>query len=68
MTFSKAARNFTILMIVAIALLIADLVMWQNGGVTWSQSIWEVNQKTLAVAFGVGMVCGHLFTVPKGQS
>lgn len=64
MTFSKAARNFTILIIIAIALLIADLIMWQNGGITWSQAIWEVNQKTLAVAFGVGMVCGHLFTVP----
>lgn len=65
MTFSKAARNFTILVAIAMILLVADLAMWLSGGITWSESIWEVNQHTLAVAFGVGMVCGHLFTVPR---
>lgn len=65
MTFSKAARNFTILIAVAIALLIIDLIKWQTGGMTWSESIWAVNQKTLALSFGVGLACGHCFTVPK---
>lgn len=65
MTFSKAARNFTALIAIAFALLIIDLIKWQTGGMTWSESIWAVNQKTLALSFGVGMVCGHCFTVPK---
>lgn len=64
MTFSRAAWNFVILITVAFVLLIVDLVKWQSGQQTWSEAIWEVNQKTLAVAFGVGMVCGHCFTVP----
>ena len=64
MTFSRAAVNFVILMTVAFVLLIVDLVKWQSGQQTWSEAIWEVNQKTLAFAFGVGMVCGHCFTVP----
>lgn len=67
MSFSKAARNFTILIAIAFALLIADLIKWQTGGMTWSESIWTINQRTLAVAFGVGMVCGHLFTVPGAK-
>ena len=65
MTFSQAARNFVILITVAFVLLIVDLIKWQSGQQTWSEAIWEVNQMTLAVAFGVGMVSGHCFTVPK---
>jgi vancomycin permeability regulator SanA len=64
MTFSRAAWNFVILMTVAFVLLIVDLVKWQSGQQTWSEAIWEVNQHSLAVAFGTGMVCGHCFTVP----
>ena len=64
MTFSRAAWNFVILITVAFVLLIVDLVKWQSGQQTWSETIWEVNQKTLAFAFGTGMVCGHCFTVP----
>ena len=52
MTFSRAAVNFVILMTVAFVLLIVDLVKWQSGQQTWSETIWEVNQKTLAFAFG----------------
>lgn len=64
MRFPTAARNFVILMSLSIVLLMIDLVKWLKGGQTWSEAIWEVNQKSLAVAFGTGMVCGHLFTVP----
>jgi hypothetical protein len=64
MTFSKAAKNFVILITIAIAILFVDLFKWQTGGMTWSEAIWEVNQHSLAVAFGTGMVCGHCFTVP----
>ena len=64
MTFSRAAVNFVILMTVAFVLLIVDLVKWQSGQQTWSETIWVVNQHSLAVAFGTGMVCGHCFTVP----
>jgi len=66
MTFSTAAKNFVVLITVAIVLLIVDLIKWQSGGVTWSEAIWEVNQHSLSFALGVGVVLGHCFTVPKG--
>jgi hypothetical protein len=68
MTFSTAAKNFIVLITVAIVLLIADLIKWQSGSVTWSEAIWEVNQHSLGFALGVGVVLGHCFTVPKGLS
>lgn len=67
MKFKTAAINFTVLITIAIVLLLVDLIKWQSGQMTWSESIWGVNQCTLAFAFGVGMTCGHLFTVPKGS-
>jgi hypothetical protein len=66
MTFSAAAKNFVVLITVAIVLLIVDLIKWQSGGVTWSEAIWEVNQHSLSFALGVGIVLGHCFTVPRG--
>jgi len=66
MTFSTAAKNFVVLITVAIVLLIVDLIKWQSGGVTWSEAIWEVNQHSLSFALGVGVVLGHCFTVPRG--
>lgn len=63
--FYQKARNFTILITAAIILLLCDLYFILNGQPTFSESIWDVNQHTLALAFGVGMVCGHCFTVPK---
>ena len=68
MTFNAAAKNFVFLITVAIVLLIADLIKWQSGSVTWSEAIWEVNQHSLGFALGVGVVLGHCFTVPKGLS
>jgi dolichyl-phosphate-mannose--protein O-mannosyl transferase len=68
MTFSTAAKNFVVLITVAIVLLIVDLIKWQSGGVTWSEAIWEVNQHSLSFALGVGIVLGHCFTVPRGLS
>ena len=63
--FQQKGRNFIILMIAAISLLLMDLYFFTNGQTTFSESIWGVNQVTLALAFGVGVVCGHCFTVPK---
>jgi hypothetical protein len=66
MTFNAAAKNFVVLITVAIVLLLVDLIKWQSGSVTWSEAIWEVNQHSLGCALGVGVVLGHCFTVPKG--
>jgi hypothetical protein len=66
MTFSTAAKNFVVLITVAIVLLLVDLVKWQMGEMTWSEAIWEVNQHSLGFALGVGVVLGHCFTVPRG--
>jgi len=68
MTFSTAAKNFVFLITVAIVLLLVDLIKWQSGGVTWSETIWEVNQHSLGFALGIGVVLGHCFTVPRGLS
>ena len=67
MTFNAAAKNFVVLITVAIVLLMVDLFKWQSGGVTWSEAIWEVNQHSLGFALGVGVVLGHCFTVPRGN-
>jgi glycerol-3-phosphate acyltransferase PlsY len=67
MTFNAAAKNFVVLITVAIVLLLVDLFKWQSGGVTWSEAIWEVNQHSLGFALGIGVVLGHCFTVPKGN-
>lgn len=66
MTFNAAAKNFVVLITVAIVLLLVDLFKWQSGGTTWSEAIWEVNQHSLGFALGIGVVLGHCFTVPKG--
>ena len=68
MTFNAAAKNFIVLITVAIVLLLVDLIKWQSGDVTWSEAIWEVNQHSLGFALGVGVVLGHCFTVPKELS
>lgn len=36
-----------------------------QGRKTFSDTIWAVNQRTLAVAFAAGLICGHLFTAPE---
>jgi hypothetical protein len=64
MSFDSAAANFVILMTAAFVLLFIDLSFWLRKKPTFSETIWGVNQWTLALAFGVGMVCGHCFTVP----
>lgn len=67
MTFNAAAKNFVVLITVAIVLLLVDLFKWQSGGTTWSEAIWEVNQHSLGFALGIGVVLGHCFTVPRGN-
>jgi hypothetical protein len=58
------AVNFSILMGVAITLLLYDMFLWRTKRRTFSESVWGVNQVTLAVAFALGLICGHLLTVP----
>lgn len=63
--FDKKAVNFIILIGTAILLLLFDLTLWWNNNPTFSETVWDLNQHTIAIAFGTGLVCGHLFTVPK---
>lgn len=65
--FYKKAINFVILITAAFVLLFIDIYLILSGKPTFSETIWSINEKTLALAFGVGMVCGHCFTVPKGN-
>lgn len=65
--FYKKAINFVILITAAFVLLFIDIYLILSGKPTFSETIWSINQKTLALAFGVGMVCGHCFTVPRGE-
>ena len=64
MRFDQAATNFIILTVAAMCLLFYDLFLWLRRRPTFSETIWGVNQWTLALAFAIGMICGHLFTVP----
>lgn len=56
--------NFITLITAALVLLLVDLWLWMQGRKTFSDTIWAVNQWTLAVAFAAGLICGHFFTVP----
>lgn len=64
-TLGQEAVNFIVLMAVAFALLFFDLWLWIRGRKTFSESIWTVNQATLTVAFALGVIIGHLLTVPR---
>lgn len=64
-TLGQEAVNFIILMIFGFGLLFIDLGLWLKGRKTFSETIWFVNQKTLALAFIFGVICGHLFSVPR---
>jgi len=65
MKFRRAGLNLILILAFAILTLAGDLYLFMTGQPTISEAIWTINQHTLAVAFGVGAVCGHLFTVPK---
>lgn len=67
MKWGNSARNFIILMVFAFALLFIDLYFYTAGSTTFSETLWGVNQWTLALAFGSGVVVGHVFSVPSAQ-
>lgn len=58
------AVNFVILMVAAFTLLFVDLWLWRTKRRTFSETIWGTNQVTLAIAFALGVIIGHLLTVP----
>lgn len=64
MSFDDSATNFVILMVAAISLLVADFAFWLKGRKTFSETLWSINQKSLALAFIIGLVAGHVLTVP----
>lgn len=64
MNFDDAAGNFIVLITAALTLLYVDLHLYIRGRKTFSESIWGVNQWTLALAFAIGLLAGHLCTVP----
>lgn len=64
MSFDSSATNFVILIAAGISLLATDLVFWLKGRKTFSETLWSINQKSLALAFIIGLVAGHVLTVP----
>lgn len=64
MDFSQAGLNMILLLTLGIAVLVVDLVLFLTKRKTISETVWSVNQFTLALAFIVGVIVGHLFTVP----
>jgi hypothetical protein len=64
-TLGQDAVNFTILTIAAAALLFYDLYLWRSKKRTFSETVWGINQVTLALAFACGLIVGHLLTVPR---
>lgn len=63
-TLGHEALNFIALMVASFGLLFFDLWLWLSGRKTLSETVWTVNQFTLAVAFALGVIAGHLLTVP----
>jgi len=59
------AVNFIMLIAAALGLLFFDLALWLKSRKTLSETMWTINQKSLALAFILGLLAGHLLTVPK---
>jgi heme/copper-type cytochrome/quinol oxidase subunit 4 len=64
MDFSQAGLNMIIILTLGIIVLLADLVLFLKKRKTISETVWAINQYTLALAFLAGVIVGHLFTVP----
>jgi hypothetical protein len=65
--WGNSAKSFIILMTAFLSLLGFDLYLYTSGQPTFSESIWDVNQFSLAVALICGTLIGHFFTVPKKE-
>lgn len=65
MKFHRAGLNLIVILAICLIGLFGDLYLFALGEPTISEAIWTVNQHSLAVAVGLGVIIGHLFTVPK---
>jgi hypothetical protein len=65
MTFDSAAMNLIVLLSVGFGLLGVDLYLWIKKRQTFSETIWAVNARSLWVAFIIGVLAGHLVSVPR---
>lgn len=66
--WGNSANAFILLITTFLGLLGVDLYFYTSGQPTFSESIWDVNQFSLAVALICGTLIGHIFTVPKNES
>lgn len=65
MSFHRAGYNLILLLAASLVVLAGDLALFATGQPTISELVWSINQVSLAAAFAVGVLAGHLFTVPK---
>lgn len=68
MKWGNSARNFAILMTCVLGLLGVDIYFIANGQETFSETIWSLNEKSLGVALFIGVLAGHLLSVPKREN
>ena len=68
MKWGNAARNFAIAMTVILGILGIDVYFIANGQETFSETIWFINERSLAFAVFFGVLVGHFFTVPKKEN
>lgn len=61
----ELGHNFILLMVAGLSILLLDLRLFVLKRRTFSETIWTINQRSLALAFIAGVIVGHLFTVPK---
>ena len=68
MKWGNTARNFALLMVAVLGLLGIDVYFIANGQETFSETIWFINEKSLGVALFLGIIVGHLVTIPKKEN
>lgn len=68
MKWGNSARNFIIALSFASTFLGIDLYFYLSGSETFSQTFWHINQFSLFLALGAGVIIGHIFTVPKKEN
>lgn len=67
MKWGNSARNFIIMLGFASTFLGIDLYFYLSGSETFSETLWDINQLSLFLSLGAGIIIGHLFTVPNKE-
>lgn len=65
MKFHRAGYNLILVIVICLIGLLGDLALFMTEQPTISELVWDANKYSHWPAILVGVLVGHLFTVPK---